>query len=78
MEGYKRLNLKNGQKWTENHVSHLEDGIVANENELMKKVSKEDLPDVSNFTTQDEVQQMLETVKVIALTTEEILNICKI
>lgn len=75
---YKRLNLKNGQKWAEQHIAHLEDGIIANENELMTKVSKEDLPDVSNFTTQDEVQQMLATIKVIALTTEEILNICKI
>ena len=24
---YKKLNLKNGEKWTQEHIAHLEDGI---------------------------------------------------
>lgn len=99
---YNRLNLKNGQKWTQDHIAHLENGIVANENELAKKALKtdipdisnlqpkgdyalrKDIPDVSNFTTHKEVQDLINAIEMpegasgmIALTEEEILNICK-
>ena len=40
---YKRLNLKdNVDKWKAEHVAHLEDGIIANENELANKQPKGD------------------------------------
>lgn len=48
---------------------------------------KTDIPDVSNFTTRDEVKDLIDAIEhpendgananMIALTTEEILNICK-
>ena len=46
---YNRLNLKNGQKWTEDHIAHLEDGIISVETEISNKADKVDIPDISNL-----------------------------
>lgn len=99
---YNKLNLKNGQKWTQEHIAHLENGIVSVENEIAIKANKADIPDISNlqpkgdyalkneipnvskFATHDEVQELIGAIEMpegssgmIALTEEEILNICK-
>lgn len=46
---YSKLNLKNGQKWTQDHIAHIEAGIIANEAELEKKALKTDIPDISGL-----------------------------
>lgn len=83
---YERLQVKDHvDKWTVDKLRHVEDGIIANEMELEKKqpigdyALKEEIPDISNFTTHEEVQKLIEegTLNMIALSKEEILNICK-
>ena len=105
---YEKLKLVDHvSKWSAAHVSHIEDGILANEQALNTKLSEKDLadyaktkdlsnyqpkgdyalkseiPNVDNFTTHEQVQELIEAIEfpeagdMIALTEEEILNICK-
>jgi hypothetical protein len=46
---YVKLNLKNGETLNENHLAHIESGIVANETELATKAAKSEIPDISNL-----------------------------
>lgn len=56
---YSKLNLKNGQKWTQDHIAHIEAGIIANEAELEKKALKTDIPDISGLVTDEELLEAI-------------------
>lgn len=56
---YSKLNLRNGQKLNQDHLAHIENGIVANEAELAKKASQSDIPDVSGFITKSELSNFI-------------------
>lgn len=76
--GYERLKVTDHvDKWTASKLRHVEDGIIANENELKNKQPK------GNYATETYVKTLIEELKlsekegIIALTIQEILDICK-
>lgn len=74
--GYERLKVVDHvDKWTVDKLRHVEDGIIANEEELKNKQPKGD------YATNTYVQELVSEVKaeknMVALTKEEVLAICK-
>jgi hypothetical protein len=68
---YERLNVKDHvDKWDAEKLAHVEDGIIANEAEIVRIFD-----DLKNYALKEDLPQDL--LNMIALTQEEILVICQ-
>lgn len=73
--GYERLQVVDHvDKWTVAKLRHVEDGIIANEEELKTKQPK---GDYATNTYVKELEKRVEESEMIALTRQEVLDICK-
>ena len=74
--GYEKLKVTNGKtKWTAELLSHVEDGIIANENAIADKQPKGDyalkseIPSTEGLATEEYVNQQIPSIE--GLATEE-------
>lgn len=73
--GYERLDVTDHvHKWTVAKLRHVEDGILANEEELKNKQPK---GDYATNTYVNELVGKIEAKEMIALTEQEVRDICK-
>lgn len=73
--GYERLQVVDHvDKWTVAKLRHVEDGIIANEEELKTKQPK---GDYATNTYVNELASKIEANGMIALTEQEVRDICK-